>query len=68
MARRRHPRRDPWNNTSVLDAVRVARALRHERGGESAGLVETSAELLVRLGFSSVAEMEAWSERVRERV
>lgn len=67
MARRRRSQPDPRDNDSVVDALLVARALRHERGGASTGLMETSDELSDRLGFATKADMEAWSVALRER-
>lgn len=65
MARKRRLQPDPWDNDSVVDALLVARALRHERNG--AGLMEASDELLGRLGFATKADMEAWSVALRQR-
>lgn len=67
MARRRRSQPDPSDNQSIIDALLVARALRHERNGAGAGLMETSDELLDRLGFATNADMEAWSVALRAR-
>ena len=67
MALRRRLRRNPWENESALDAIRVARARRHEREGYTNALVETSEQLRRRLGFDTVDEMQAWSDTLRGR-
>lgn len=67
MALRRRRKRNPWENQSALDAIRVARARRHEREGYTNALVETSEHLRRRLGFDTVDEMQAWADELMRR-
>lgn len=67
MARRRWSTPDPWASESVLDAIHVVRAWRMERRGEANPRLETTNQLLLRLGFASVDEMREWAEGVLER-
>ena len=65
--RRRRERPDPWQSENALDAILVKRAERMERLGDR-GRHETTAQLLGRLGFDSIADMRLWAAGVCDRI